>query len=274
MTPPHGTRYRFAAGCVCAECHAAHRSTMNRRARRRAMGQSVYTPAAPVREHVRSLMDAGMGYPQLAKVSGVDQSSLIYLMCGKSTRTGRPPEKVLAANARALLAVAAPELADGARVVRVGVQRRAQALVAGGWGIAPLAREIPMSVTILRRIIAGQPVWKASADLVVAAYDRLWDRVPPQETARQRSAVTQARMLAARNGWARPMCWDDDSIDDPAARPDTGSGAATELGRVHLDEVEHLRGFGLDDDQIAARLRVAPSSVRTAVHRREQREAS
>jgi len=51
--------------------------------------------------------------------------------------------------------------------------------------------------------------------------------------------------LALRNGWASPICWDDDSIDDPDAEP-------------YRDRYVHAADVGLDDIAIAEAMRGRP----------------
>ena len=53
-----------------------------------------------------------------------------------------------------------------------------------------------------------------TARVVAEVYDRLWDKPAPE--GRNRSC---ALAMARRKGFVPPLAWDDDEIDDPAARP-------------------------------------------------------
>ena len=45
---------------------------------------------------------------------------------------------------------------------------------------------------------------------MAALYDELWNTP---------GGSAQSERIAARHGWALPIEWDDDRIDDPKARP-------------------------------------------------------
>lgn len=266
----HGTRYGYRSGCTCSACVDWNRTYRARQARERALGRGHYAPAAPVRAHVRTLTTAGLGLPQIAKCSGVHASSISFLLYGKPSKNLAPPRQIVRSNATAILGVTDTELAAGARVAAVGAQRRAQALVAVGWSLSELARETGIAPSGLRRVVYEGVVWKATADKITAAYERLWDRAPAQDTPRRRAAVTQARRLAERKGWFPPLAWDDDQIDDPTAVPDRGLVTGRSDRRVEPDEVEWLRSFGTSDELIARQLRVSPHSIYTAMRRHEE----
>jgi hypothetical protein len=98
-----------------------------------------------------------------------------------------------------------------------GTRRRLQALAAIGWPPRALAERLGIQPdNILRR----HRVRVGTARLVAAVYDQL-SMTPGPDT---RSAAA-----ARRRGWAPPLAWDDDSIDDPAARPHAdGEGRAAD----------------------------------------------
>ncbi len=98
----------------------------------------------------------------------------------------------------------------------LGSQRRVQALQAAGYSRTAIARELgyvdagalaylmkPTTRTLLR----------VTAARITEVYDRLSMTVPTGP------AAARARTWARRHGHPTPLCWDDDSIDDPAAHP-------------------------------------------------------
>lgn len=69
---------------------------------------------------------------------------------------------------------------------------------------------------------------------------------------------------SARAGWAPPMAWDDETIDDPAASP--ANGMDRKRG-VDLDEWLHLVRSGEHPDRAARRCGVSLNTVEVAAHR-------
>jgi hypothetical protein len=107
----------------------------------------------------------------------------------------------------------------------VGVARRLQALAAVGWSTEDLAPLLRTSATnaIRWRNSRGTLVTARTHAKVAALYDAVWDRPPPGRYG------VKVRRLAARAGWFPPAAWDDDLIDDPAARPASVTGGAWDL---------------------------------------------
>jgi hypothetical protein len=156
-----------------------------------------------------------------------------------------------------------------------GTQRRLQALVWNGWSLARLSARLgttKRAVVILR---SGR-VTGALAARVRALYDDLWDQPPPMGTWRERQGAAQARNYARARGWVPAAAWDDDEIDDPAARP--ADGWERDDGRQRRErgalaaEVADLIGFGLDIQQAADRLGVDRSTLSTTLARVRAKE--
>lgn len=96
-----------------------------------------------------------------------------------------------------------------------GARRRLQALMAIGYSQTELAAALdrhPASGSL------GPLLWKTPApqitrplhDRIVRVYDQLWDK----PSTGPRADLVQRR--AAARGWAPPLFWDDDLIDDPS----------------------------------------------------------
>lgn len=102
-----------------------------------------------------------------------------------------------------------------------GARRRLQALAALGWTTVEIGAELGITGEAVQfiRDVDSHRMYRATADRIAAVYDRLSMRVPPKWT-RYR---TRVQTLALRRGWAPPLAWDDDEIDDPGARPNLAS---------------------------------------------------
>lgn len=153
------------------------------------------------------------------------------------------------------------------RVPSHGVTRRLQALAALGWPAHTLAARLGYTDVAVQQWRRGRHsrVRLATHQRVTALYEQLWDQPGPS---------TYTRRRAAEYGWAAPMAWDD--IDDPDARPDTGarSPARGTPARIYLDDVDHLRGYGMTLEQVARRLGVETGSITQAQRRAARREAA
>lgn len=166
---------------------------------------------------------------------------------------------------RAILAVTVESVfqsqASTAYVPSIGAQRRVQALMAIGWRHRDLIERLGFDTPSLL-YKTGEWVTRRRHDAVKDLYDQLWDQPGPC------SIHTQRRI--AKAGYAPPLAWDDDTIDDPKAVPDLGAvvrgrGRPTE-GQVlasdaQLEDVEFLVEQALTWDAITERLGVEPGTL-------------
>jgi plasmid maintenance system antidote protein VapI len=243
-THEHGTHACYVLDrCRCGACAAANASYERQRQRRHLYGRfDTYVDAQPVRDHVQRLMDAGIGLKRVAQVAGVSQSTLSKLIYG--TADHGPTEKVTRPVAEKVTAVrlTLDTYAPGALVPNVGTKRRLQALMVGGWSQTQLARRVGMEVRNFNHLIHGKrAVTARTARAVADLYDELWDQRPPAGDRWAVAAITRSRGYALTHGFAPPLAWDDDTIDDPAAVADLGQ--AVKLGRGRplehvLDDIE------------------------------------
>jgi hypothetical protein len=280
QTRAHGTRARYAhgpgpgkgPGCRCAECSAANRAVGNQRSRAILYGRwQPYVDAGPVREHLRALAEAGIGHRRVGELAGVSPGSLSKILYGGPGN--RPPSKrVRPQTAAAILAVRpAPEqLAPSALVDITGTRRRAQALAATGWSQARLARELGLTAANFCAMLRRDQVTAATARAVGELYDRLWNRPPPEHDQRTRIAVARARNRAEREGWAPPLAWDDDQIDDPGAEPAEGWKRPARRTRPSAelaeDAEEVMRREGYTREHAAVRLGVSLGALERALN--------
>ncbi len=157
----------------------------------------------------------------------------------------------------------------------VGTRRRIQALSAIGWTYGDLAERLGVTRSAVHHLTDERPRIEATtARRITALYDRLSMTPGP-------SAITRARALAA--GWPPPLAWDDDTIDDPTAKPSLGPPPSTAVDEVAIRRamtghrtpltrterrliVTRLAAQGISDAKIAHR---CSSTARTILRDRQ-----
>lgn len=254
----HGTRACYVFDkCRCLPCAKAQREYENRRLRERAYGRARLVDAEAARDHVRQLMAQGMGRRRIAEVAGVKTSTITRLLYG--IRAVPPSERIKPQTEQALLAVQL-DLAAGAVVDGLGTIRRLQALVAAGWTQTEIARRLGVTNANLGALIHTRTqVLRATADKVTALYEEISECAPPVDVA------PHATRVADRRGWAPPICWDEDTIDDPLAEPNW-TGFDETLVRGWLDNNAAPHGAGPEElVEVNRRLMDYGFTVRQAV---------
>lgn len=102
----------------------------------------------------------------------------------------------------------------------IGAQRRLQALMTLGWSKAELSRRLGYNPDRVYQITTKQEnVTPAMHQKVCDLYEQLWNTPAPNVTRGERTAYGIASSFARKNGYASPIAWDDDEIDNPDARP-------------------------------------------------------
>jgi AraC-like DNA-binding protein len=195
----------------------AHRDYCRQRSRQIAYGQwHPWTDAAPVRDHIHHLRQAGASYSAIADAAHVSPSTVRDVMTGYGRKR---PDRIRTTHARRLLAVRTQSC--GQRRDACGSRRRLQALVALGHPPGDLARQVGISRPRLRRILDSetQRVSTAVHRDIRALYDQLWNQAPGDLTGRQRLAVESARRRADAAGWPPPMALGDEKIDETSYQP-------------------------------------------------------
>jgi len=265
-THEHGTYACYVLDlCKCVPCATANSEYETDRRRRNAYGRSNFVDAEPVRQHVRDLQAAGFGQKRLVDLGVISAGTLTKLMYGftRSDGTHRPPaRRVHRETAEKILAVTTDQVADGARVPTTGPSRRLQALATLGWTVQALADHAGVDRQVLDGLLPGRRTHTTArtARTVRDLYDELWNTPRPTRSPHEEASAARARRRAQDQGWAPPMAWDDDTIDDPNAKPlhdvDIPAEARTP-GRpprtVDLDEFVHLITGGTHADEAARR---------------------
>jgi transposase-like protein len=256
-----------------------HRCDMHRRAK---FGyRCSYVDAEPVRAHIAVLREAGMGLRHIARVAGINRKVIQYIVRGRPERGSGPNKRVTEATSAAILAVAVPQrdrdaVAGGDLVDAVGTVRRLQALVAWGYPREHLGIQLGWQGRTsctgnISKLMRSTRVCASTADRVDAIFRDL--QLVPGWSSR-------ARNEGAKMGWALPMEWDEDAIDDPSATVDEvsadGHSAPHQLD-VHADYcsfadryVELVDFLELSDEVIARRMGIKFESLQRRKERHQR----
>lgn len=166
---------------------------------------------------------------------------------------------------KTLIRATVPAPAYGAYVDGFGTARRVQALCRGGWSLAEQASITGRTVAEFEVLVLAEPVPVRVAYLITRLYARLagrgWRRGPAAEA---------TRAWAAAQGWASPLEWTTDTIDDPAALPAGTPGNGRALLEAWLVNYRLLEAQGLSRKQIAVKLRTTPDLIRHRLRRARQ----
>jgi len=257
--PHHNTLTCYTNyGCRLPEC--VERKNEWARQRDRAMRAGTWQPledAAPVREHVRRLMDAGLTPQRIADLAGTDRLSVTDLTHSRGSRRGLR-HRTTPEFAAKILAID-PAAVSAARVDAIGSKRRIQALVAAGWPLLHIARQLGMNEQRPEQILRQTRVYATTHTLIVDGYPRI-AALRPEKRGVPRVKARLSREWAKANRWPNPGYWADrmDDIDDPHFEPMYG---ITRRELIAKDANELMRFSGLDRETAAERLGVDKSYV-------------
>ena len=261
--PPHHETLTCYAnyGCRLPECVERKRAWA--RSRDRSMRAGTWQPlidAAPVREHLGRLLEAGLTRQGIAESAGIDHASLVGLthhrLKGRSKRHRVSP--VLAAK---ILAVNVDTVSAG-RVDATGARRRIQALVAAGWPLVHIARQLGMDANRPDQILIVQRIYASTRSQIYAGYERLRTR-RPERNGVPKGKARYSRNRGAANRWPTPSYWVDrmDVIDDPDFEPLYG---VTRREQIAQDAHWVMTTVGLSKADTADRLGVSKSYIEHA----------
>lgn len=227
--------------------------------------------AEPVRQHVRELMAAGVGYVRIAHAADVKVGTIDYLLYpGEGSKRGK---KINHENARRLLSVQASHVVTGC-VDATGTSRRLRALMAVGWPPIHLGERLGLCPHYVREIQRRPTVYASTAHAMARVYNELWNKRPEHYGVSPKAANT-ARNYARKQGWPPPAAWDDDALDDPTRGPEPSVEPElnrNELAAYRRQEIAHLASFGIPEQDIAARLGISDSTVQQQI--RDMRKAA
>ncbi len=130
-----------------------------------------------------------------------------------------------------------PESRTGSYVDPTGAVRRLEALRAQAFPLKFLADRMgvePQNIRYSETYRKG--IQLGSRDRIDRLYEELRNR-KPEEFGISKREINRQYTVARNSGFAPPSCWDDDTIDDPAAVPEwTGACNTPEGYRIHVRE--------------------------------------
>jgi hypothetical protein len=184
--------------------------------------------AEPVRQHVLKLRAAGGTY------ASIGQAAKTGAMTVHRIANVRRPQ-VQAEVASKLLAVSEADVC-AMHPSPGGTMWRLRALVAMGHTCSRMAAATGIPSATLRRIVRSEALTISPQlrQAVTALFDAWWDKAPPRRTRREELAADNALKRAALNDWPCPAGLDEDELDHPGYRPQSGW--------------RHARGTGVADD--------------------------
>ena len=173
--------------------------------RDRAAGRARYVDAEPTRARLAELAAAHVPIRALARAAALSDTGVKAILDGSRTHVQQlTAARVAKTSLRGIYA----EQPSG-HVPRVGAVRRVQALMALGWSHQELDRAgVPSTARLLTgtgNLVTIQR-WREISEL----YDRLSMTPGPSP---------QTRGWAKTLGYAPPLAWDEDTIDEPRAQP-------------------------------------------------------
>lgn len=105
-------------------------------------------------------------------------------------------------------------------VPNVGTRRRVDALACLGWSMRVLSTRLGWEPDRLSQIFTdGGGISPLNAQRIAGLYDELWQTRAPTTARYAWQSVGRTIAMAEARGYAPPLAWDDDTIDDPAAVP-------------------------------------------------------
>ena len=268
----HGDPSCADYGCKRQECLEARRYKQKKNKLLRSTGRPGTVSPERAAAHIQRFRAAGLQDKDIKITLGLATNTFYRIL------RGLPLTRV---TEQRILSVPVPSptgrVISLATVPAVGTHRRLQALLWQGWPIGELEQRLGVHAGwITRTLREGKSVRMAVEVRVKSLYDGLWN-VSAERSGVDPDLVLVTQQLALRAGFAGPLAWDDDTIDDPAAVPQTDAplpvateggnvaarwllGEAVILGRDDRREVlQHLFEWTNDTtEEIAVRLDMSP----------------
>lgn len=263
--------------CRCTSCVEAHNARERNRQKQKAYGRfdTGLVDAEPVRQHVLELIEFGIGYKRIAALAGVGITAVRSLVWGRQDpgpRYGEIPKRVAREKAQKILAVQplVENLGSRRSVPATGTHRRVQALVARGWSVSRIGRELGFEAGNFHAVMHREHVGAETHRQVAHLYERLWNVEPPRAEWREKIAYSRSVAYAQRRGWLPPLAWDDIENDPEPERTVVKQGRVT--GEEVLDDVEFLLDAGESPLQVATIVGRKPATLARLAERHERRD--
>lgn len=260
--PPHGSQARYKGTksrppCRCRTCIKGWTQAGQRRHLLRLAGKPASLnreEVAAVVAHIKTCLDSGMSQCLISRRANIAQSTISRLM-------SKPNAGCLRAQGERILAVRPGDFDDVSDRPALGTVRRVRGLYYAGHGPRAITKYAPLTLTLITEIAGAE--YELVAPITEAAIKRACTALTGVPGTSDR---TRARAL--REGWAPLAAWDDDTIDDPTAKPSLGGVLNFhERAALRREEIIHLAWCGHEPEQILARLNgeVSISTVRQIV---------
>lgn len=180
-------------------------------------------PRVPVTEAVAVVEDLrdryGLGRLSIADLSGLPEGTVNDFLYRK-----RDTRKSVCCHTLASLQSIQPPfdltlLRPWSTLLSFPYARKVQALIALGYSLRHLGRELHTGQDTLRRVLSRPTITRQKAQRIDELYERLWDK-PFSPTNSTENRVRWMTIATARSlGYAPPMCWCDEAIYQPEGRP-------------------------------------------------------
>lgn len=256
--PPHGTYARangskgYRAPCKCEPCLKIRRTRKKIQSVNRQLGRSSRVDAATAAHRLRDL-HRHMGWEDIASSLGTSSSHVRKIAGGRQT-------VILLATHNKIMRLVPQTATGGQYIDATGSVRRVHALIAQGHPLRKIAEAAGTHYSCIQTVVAGPArVRRFFAERIEEAYRTLSGTT---------GSSIRGRNRAARNGWAPPAAWDDDTIDNPSSKPNCGQTLTLrERAALRREEIIHFAWHGDTPEQILARLdgEVSISTVRQIV---------
>lgn len=253
----HGTLTNYVnRKCRCQACCAAARRYNKRLRLQKQEGKPRKVDSSRARQHVANLRAQGMPLTQIAHAAGWKRYQNLQEALKQDWILTRTEARILAVQPH-------EDMRPLVYVDATGSRRRLQALARLGWSQRKLAHHIDSDHKTTQRIQNGQlpQIRRHTAERITALYDQLWDKPGPSPRTIQH---------AIRQGWALPLEWDDDALDNPDATPhivpnvNRNRRTPEHLLEDYIDTWDHHQG---DLVLAADRLSMKRDSLQTALIR-------
>lgn len=233
---PHPSKH-VLAGCVCDWCTSRREQRRISYAYKHRDDQHYASPeqVAQVRERLEGWREMGLSYRQIGAHAGVADSFVYWLLTGKKGMRTDSYEKIMAVPGRVDVAVLQGLRAGGRLTDPTGFIRRTTALSAIGFSFRWQGEQLGRASLqpYLTSVVAGEKAHRGITSGVhrdmELLYDAFSDRVA-EDYGIRRATTQRLRAEASRKGWAPPVCWDFETIDDPEAIPDLTGICGSQAG--------------------------------------------
>lgn len=258
QAPHHNTLTCYTNyGCRFPACVERKRAWARQRDRElRAGTWQPRIDATPVREHIEQLAAEGITLGAIARAAGVERESIVDFT--RKRRPGRGLRHDTSPETAARILSLTPDTITPGRVDATGTHRRIQALIAAGWPLLHIGRQLGVNEQRPEQILRQTRTIAATRDAFANGYERIAG-LRPEKHGVPAVKARYSRERAKGMHWPTPRYWASrmDVIDDPDFTPDYGPRRLF----IAQEAAWLMRHGGLDRATAAVRLGVHKSAV-------------